>query len=107
MIVSGGLNVYPNEVEQVLYEHPAVLEAAVVGAPDDEWGETVAAVVVLHRDASLEERELIDFAAQRLAKFKRPRRVIFADALPKNAAGKIMRKVVREPLWAGRTRRIN
>ena len=107
MIVSGGLNVYPNEVEQVLYEHPAVLEAAVVGAPDEQWGETVTAVVVLHQGARTDERELLDYAAARLAKFKRPRRVMFTDALPKNAAGKIMRKVVREPLWAGQTRRIN
>jgi acyl-CoA synthetase (AMP-forming)/AMP-acid ligase II len=91
----------------VLYEHPAVLEAAVVGAPDDEWGETVTAVVVLHASAHAGEQELIDFAAARLAKFKRPRRVLFMDSLPKNAAGKIMRKTVREPLWAGRSRRIN
>lgn len=107
MIVSGGLNVYPNEVEQVLYEHPAVLEVAAVGAPDDQWGETVTAVVVLHKGAHAEERELLDFAAAKLAKFKRPRRVIFSEGLPKNAAGKIMRKVVREPLWAGQTRRIH
>lgn len=107
MIVTGGLNVYPNEVEQVLYEHPAVLEAAVVGAPDEQWGETVAAVVVLHQGARLEERELLDFAAARLASFKRPRRVLFVESLPKNASGKIMRKAAREPLWAGQARRIH
>ncbi len=107
MIVSGGLNVYPNEVEQVLYEHPAVLEAAAVGAPDDKWGEVVTAAVVLHQGAHAEERELLDFAAAKLAKFKQPRRIMFMESLPKNAAGKIMRKVVREPLWAGKTRRIN
>lgn len=107
MIVTGGLNVYPNEVEQVLYEHPAVLEAAVVGAPDEQWGEQVTAIVVRHAGASVAERELLDFAGGRLASFKRPRRVIFVDTLPKNAAGKIMRKAAREPLWADQERRIH
>jgi acyl-CoA synthetase (AMP-forming)/AMP-acid ligase II len=107
MIVTGGLNVYPNEVEQMLQEHPAVLETAVVGAPDEKWGELVTAVVVLHRPATASETELLAFAASRLPGFKRPRRLTIVDSLPKNAAGKIMRKVVREPLWAGHERRIN
>lgn len=107
MIVSGGLNVYPNEVEQVLQEHPAVLETAVVGAPDERWGELVTAVVVLHSPGTASENELLSFAAARLPGFKRPRRVSIVDSLPKNAAGKIMRKVVREPLWVGHQRRIN
>ena len=107
MIVTGGLNVYPNEVEQVLYEHPAVLEAAAVGAPDEQWGESVAAVVALRPGAQLGERELLDFAASKLASFKRPRRILFVDSLPKNASGKIQRKIAREPLWAGQARRIH
>lgn len=107
MIVTGGLNVYPNEVEQVLYEHPAVLEAAVIGVPDDKWGEAVTAVVVLNQPGAADEGELLKFAEARLPSFKRPRRVIVVDELPKNAAGKIMRKVVREPYWAGHSRRIN
>jgi malonyl-CoA/methylmalonyl-CoA synthetase len=91
LIISGGLNVYPREVEDVLLEHPAVAEVAVVGAPSDEWGEVVTAFVVPADDRPSGD-ELMAFAAERLAPFKRPRAVHFTDALPRNALGKVLRQ---------------
>jgi malonyl-CoA/methylmalonyl-CoA synthetase len=90
LIISGGLNVYPREVEDVLLAHPAVEEAAVVGTPSEEWGEVVTAFVVPN-GSGLGERELIAFAAERLAAFKRPRLVQFVDSLPRNALGKVLK----------------
>lgn len=107
MLVSGGFNVYPTEVEAVLAQHPAVFEACVIGIPDERWGEAVQAVVVLRTAMQASADELIDFCRDRLAGFKRPRSVDFVAALPRNANGKISRKEVREPYWQGRTRRVN
>jgi malonyl-CoA/methylmalonyl-CoA synthetase len=90
LIISGGLNVYPREVEDVLLAHPAVAEVAVVGTPSDEWGETVTAFVVA-AGGQPDQRELLAFAADRLAAFKRPRTVQFVDALPRNALGKVLK----------------
>jgi malonyl-CoA/methylmalonyl-CoA synthetase len=90
LIISGGFNVYPREVEDVLLEHPEVAEVAVVGEPSDEWGETVVAVVVPAGDA-LDPDELLAFAADALAPYKRPRRVRIVEALPRNALGKVVR----------------
>src|SRR5262249_27109398 len=90
LIISGGFNVYPREVEDVLLEHPAVAEVAVVGEPSDEWGETVGAVVVPEGD-DLDTDALLAFAADALAPYKRPRRVRVVDALPRNALGKVVR----------------
>jgi len=95
MIISGGLNVYPNEVEQVLYEHPAILEAAVIGSPDPVWGELVKACVVPRPGFTLDAQDVINHCSQRLAAYKRPRVVEFFDALPKTAAGKISRSALR------------
>ncbi|MGW0935983.1 AMP-binding protein [Streptomyces sp. NPDC002666] len=96
MIVSGGENVYPTEVEFVLAEHPAVSEVAVVGVPDDVWGEAVTAVVVLRRGAERPtERELVDFTRDRIASYKKPRRVHFVDALPRNPNGKVLKRELR------------
>ncbi|AFM15491.1 acyl-CoA synthetase (AMP-forming)/AMP-acid ligase II [Mycolicibacterium chubuense NBB4] len=106
MIVSGGENVYPIEVENVLMTHPAVSDAAVIGVPDDRWGEAVKAVVVRTRRSSIGEAELIDFARQRLAGFKLPKSVDFVDALPRTPSGKILKRALREPHWAGADRRI-
>jgi fatty-acyl-CoA synthase len=97
MIITGGENVYPSEVEAVLYGHPAVREAAVVGLADPVWGEAVTAVVVLHTGKAATEDELRQHLSQRLARYKVPKRVFFVDDLPKNAAGKILRKDVRVP----------
>ncbi len=95
LIISGGYNVYPREVEDVLLEHPAVAEVAVVGEPSDEWGEVVVAVVVATaQDQGVEVRDadaLLAFAAEHLAPYKRPRRVRYVDALPRNALGKVVR----------------
>jgi acyl-CoA synthetase (AMP-forming)/AMP-acid ligase II len=107
MLVSGGFNVYPSEVESVLAQHPAVYEVCVIGVPDDHWGEAVKAVVVLREGAQAEGSEIMDFCRGRLADFKRPRSVDFVPQLPKNGNGKLSRKDVREPYWRGRERRVN
>lgn len=99
LIISGGLNIYPIEIEQVLLRHPAVAEACVIGVPDDKWGEAVRAVVVPSR-ADLTGRELIDFVGQHLAPFKKPKAIDFVDALPRTAYGKIAKREVRAPYWA-------
>jgi long-chain acyl-CoA synthetase len=106
MIVSGGENIYPAEVERVLSAHPEVAEVAVVGIPSDRWGESPIAVVVREAGSALTERELIDWCRERLAHYKCPVAVRWMDALPRNASGKVLRRVIREPLWAGRERRV-
>lgn len=106
MIVSGGFNIYPAEVENVLLEHPAVLEVAVVGIPDDLWGEAVCAHVVLYEGQKAKEDELIIFAKEKLAGYKKPKIVKFVDSIPRTAVGKIIRKDVRAPYWEGRTRKV-
>ena len=106
MLVSGGENVYPAEIENVLYEHEAVAECAVFGIPDGRWGEVPVAHVVLSTGASVSEEELIDFCAARIARFKRPRSIRFEDSLPKTPIGKIQKNQLREPYWAGQDRKI-
>lgn len=107
MLVSGGFNIYPSEIEAVLSQHPAVYEVCVVGVPDDHWGEAVKAVVVLRGGMQADADEITGFCKGRLADFKRPRSVDFVVSLPKNSNGKMSRKDVREPYWAGRERRVN
>jgi acyl-CoA synthetase (AMP-forming)/AMP-acid ligase II len=107
MIISGGENVYPAEIEAVLMGHPEILECAVIGVPDPKWGETVKAVVVRRQSATLSEPALIAWSRDKLAGFKRPSSVDFADALPRNASGKLLKRALREPHWAGYTRRVN
>jgi fatty-acyl-CoA synthase/long-chain acyl-CoA synthetase len=106
MIISGGVNIYPAEIEAVLHAHPAVADAAVIGVPDDEWGESVKAVVQLRTDASVTAEQLIAFCAERLAGYKRPRSVDFVVELPRDAAGKLLKRKLREPYWAGAGRSI-
>lgn len=106
MVISGGFNIYPTEVEQALYSHPAVYEACVVGVPDETCGEAVKAVVVLRPGMQASEGELIQHCRALLADFKKPRSVDFVAELPRNPNGKISRKEVREPFWAGRDRRV-
>lgn len=105
MIVSGGENIYPAEVENALHEHPLVLDCAVIGVPDDRWGEAVKAIVV--KKGAVTAAELIAFARQRIAGFKVPKSVDFIDVLPRNPSGKILKKDLREPFWAGRERQVN
>lgn len=106
MIISGGFNIYPREVEEVLYQHPAVLEAAVIGVPDEVWVESVKACVVLRPEHSASEEELIEFCKDRLASYKKPRSIEFLESLPKNPTGKVVRRVLRDPYWQGRERKI-
>ncbi|RUQ40554.1 long-chain fatty acid--CoA ligase [Micrococcus sp. HSID17228] len=96
VIIRGGMNVYPREVEEVLYEHPDVVEAAVVGVPDERLGEEIAAFVSLAPGSAVTGEELQAFAAERLARYKRPREVTVLDGLPKNATGKILRRELRQ-----------
>ncbi len=108
MIVTGGENVYSTEVENVLFKHPAVREVAVIGAPDEKWGEVVAAVVTLKPDAIVTPEELIAHCAAHLAHYKTPKLIeIRASELPKGGTGKIDKKALREPYWQGYTRRVN
>ncbi|GAA4554559.1 AMP-binding protein [Pseudonocardia xishanensis] len=104
-IVTGGENVYPREVESVLLQHPSVDDLVVVGGPDEKWGETVVAVVVPVAGGCLTADELLSWTQDRIAGFRRPRRVVFVDQLPRSAEGKILRRELRGSLWQG-TRRI-
>lgn len=99
MIISGGENVYPSEIERVLYEHDGVGECAVFGIPDPKWGEVPAAYVTLKSDAVASEAELVEHCAQRLARFKRPRLVKFVDDFPKTPIGKIQKNLLKKPYW--------
>ena len=96
MIIRGGENIYPAELEAVLHEHPAVAEAAVVGVPDDVYGENVVAFVVVKPGAEVSEPEVIEHACRQVARFKAPSEVRFLQALPKSNIGKILRRVLRE-----------
>src|SRR5262249_16509021 len=107
MIVSGGVNIYPREVEEVLARHPAVGDVAVFGVPDDYWGAAVRAALVLRPGQSASEQALLDFCTRSLSGYKRPKAIEFAIALPKNAAGKTLRRDLRERFWVGRERRIS
>ncbi len=107
MIVSGGENVYPAEVENALMAHPAIADVAVIGVPDDKWGEVPMAVVVRKKDIAVTEQEILEFARTKLAGFKCPKSVVWADALPRNPSGKLLKKDIRAPYWEGRTRLVN
>lgn len=107
MIISGGFNVYPREVEDVLYMHPSVLEAAVFGVPDETWGEAVKAAVSVKKGMTLAEEEIIEHCRKHLAGYKKPLSVDFLADLPKSANGKILRRELKEPYWKDKTRRVN
>lgn len=107
MIITGGENVYPREVEDVLYEHPAVMEAAVISVPDEKWGEAVKAVIVLKEGLKADEQEIIQFTKSRLAGYKSPKTVEFKDSLPKSTVGKILRSELKKQYWKGKDRLIN
>lgn len=107
MIVTGGENVFSVEVENVVYTHPAVLEAAIVGVPDERWGEAVKAVVVVRKDATVTEEELIQHCRSCLANYKVPKSVDFVSELPKSGAGKILKRNLRDKYWEGHSRKVN
>jgi acyl-CoA synthetase (AMP-forming)/AMP-acid ligase II len=107
MIISGAENIYPAEVESAICDHPDVAEAAVIGVPDDKWGESVKAVVVMKPGTSATAAEIINFARERIAGYKIPKSVEFMEALPRNPSGKILRRHLRDPYWAGKERQVN
>jgi acyl-CoA synthetase (AMP-forming)/AMP-acid ligase II len=106
MIISGGKNIYPREIEEVIYTHEAVSEVLVIGVPDDYWGESVKALVVLKKGMSASEDEIIGLCKANLASYKKPKSVEFRESLPKSATGKLLKRVVREEYWQGRDRRV-
>lgn len=106
MVISAGVNIYPAEIEAILHSHPAVMDVAVIGVPDEHWGESVKAVVQLRPGSKATADELIAFCGERLAGYKKPRTVDFVDELPRDAAGKLLKRKVREPYWVGMSRRV-
>ena len=106
MIISGGENIYPREIEEVIVQHPAVREVAVIGVPDPTWGEAIKAVVSVVPGSSVTEGELIDFCADYIARYKKPKSVDFVDELPKNNYGKIVKRELRAKYWEGKARQV-
>jgi acyl-CoA synthetase (AMP-forming)/AMP-acid ligase II len=106
MIVSGAENVYPKTVETVLFTHPYIADAAVIGVPHEKWGETVKAVVVLRNGSTVSEDDIIDFCRDKMGGFERPTSVDFIEAIPRNASGKVLKRELREPYWEGHGRRV-
>jgi long-chain acyl-CoA synthetase len=106
MIVSGGENIYPAEVENALMQHPDVADGAVIGVPDEKWGEAVKACVVLKPGSQTDGAAIIAFMRERIAAFKCPKSVDFVDSIPRNPSGKILKRVLREPYWASQSRQI-
>ncbi len=106
MIISGGSNIYPREVEEVVLRHPAVSEVSVIGVPDDKWGEAVKALVVVRAGGRVSEAELVEHCRRHLAPYKKPQSVEFLEALPKNAYGKILKRELRQRYWTGRLRQV-
>jgi acyl-CoA synthetase (AMP-forming)/AMP-acid ligase II len=104
MIISGGFNIYPREVEDVIMSHPGVAEAAVIGVPHEMWGEAVKAVVVLKEGENLSEAQIIEHCKNNLASYKKPTSVDFIREIPKNLYGKVNRRALKEPFWKGHDR---
>jgi acyl-CoA synthetase (AMP-forming)/AMP-acid ligase II len=107
MIISGGFNVYAIEVEAAISSHPAVMMAAVVGIPHDEWGEVVHAEVVLKRDAHASPDELIAHVKARIGSYKAPKSILIVNELPLSVVGKVLRRAVREKYWKDRARQVS
>jgi acyl-CoA synthetase (AMP-forming)/AMP-acid ligase II len=106
LIISGGENIYPAEIERVLAEHPAIQDVAVIGVPDERWGEVPKAVVVTRPGMMLDPHEVVAWCRERIAAFKCPKTIDVVDALPRNPTGKILKKDLRKPYWEGRERQV-
>jgi long-chain acyl-CoA synthetase len=106
VIISGGVNIYPAEIEDALHRHPLVEDVAVFGVPDEEWGERVHAAVQPRAGAALDAEEVRRFARGHLADYKVPREVTFHAEFPRDAAGKLLKRLLRDPYWAGRATRV-
>ncbi len=107
MVISGGLNIYPSEVERVLSEHPSVAQVAVVGAPDSEWGESVVAFIVVDGGAPpVSANDLLAWTRTRLASYKKPRRIVFVPELPTSPTGKVLKRDLRDDLWRDHDRQV-
>ncbi len=106
MVISGGVNIYPAEIEDILHQHPAVLDVAVIGVPNEDWGEELKAVVQLKPGTTATEDEIIDFCRPRMADYKRPRSVDFVAEIPRNPSGKLLKREIRARYWEGRSRRV-
>jgi acyl-CoA synthetase (AMP-forming)/AMP-acid ligase II len=107
MIITGGFNVYPNEIEQVLTAHPSVQDCSVIGVPDGKWGEAVKAVIQLKPEARCSEQELIELCKERLGSVKAPKSIDFTEQLPRSPAGKVLKAELRKVYWQGRDRAVN
>ncbi|UCG07239.1 MAG: AMP-binding protein [Desulfobacterales bacterium] len=107
MIISGGFNIYPREVEEVIMAHPGVAETAVIGVPDDIWGEAVKAFIVPRKGAKLREEEIIQYCREKLAGYKKPKSVDFVKEIPKNVYGKVNRRALKEAFWKGLDRQVH
>ncbi|MEM0929204.1 MAG: fatty acid--CoA ligase [Pseudomonadota bacterium] len=107
MIISGAENIYPAEVESAMFGHPDIADVAIIGVPDDKWGEAVKAVIVLKPGTEANEADILTFTRERIASFKVPKSIDFVDELPRNATGKVLKRTLREPYWAGRDRAVN
>ncbi len=106
MIISGGFNIYPFELESVLMEHPAVSDTAVIGIPDDEWGESVCAMIVLKAGQTANDTDIVDFMKEHLAGYKKAKKVVFVDDIPRTLTGKILKRELRDRFWQGRDRKV-
>jgi acyl-CoA synthetase (AMP-forming)/AMP-acid ligase II len=107
MIVSGGENVYPAEVENGLFGYPGIADVAVIGVPSERWGEAVKAILVLSPDANFVEKEFIAYAKTKIAGYKCPKSVDIVNVLPRNASGKVLRRQLREPYWKNSERQVS
>ena len=106
MIVSGGFNIYPSEIEQIIWSHAAVEDCAVVGVPDEKWGEAVKAIIQLKAGAAVNVDDLVDYCRQRLGGMKTPKSFEFWEELPRSAVGKVLKRSIRDRFWIGQKRNV-
>ena len=107
MIVSGGENIYSTEVEAALFANPDIIDAAVIGVPNEKYGEVVKACIVKKEGSDLTEEDVINFCKDRIASYKKPQSIDFIDEVPRNASGKVLKKVLREPYWKDQDRQVS